>query len=98
MCGNGALSAFFVHHDPDDLDVVRQVDLFQHFFAVGHLRNRLGRNKADRIDVFEPRVNQGAQVTGFQFGGNLPAEALPRVAWAFDQCDGVANHGIAALI
>jgi hypothetical protein len=28
----------------------------------------------------------------------LPAEALPRVAWAFDQCDGVANHRIAALI
>jgi hypothetical protein len=84
LCGNGALSAFFVYHDPDDLDIVRQVDLFQHFFAVRHLRNGFGRNKADRIDVFEPRVNQGAQVTGFDLRRNLTAEALPRVAWAFD--------------
>ena len=98
MCGSGALSAFFVHDDPDDLDVIRQVDLCQDFFAVGHLRNGLGRNKADRIDVFEPGVNQGTQVTGFQFGRNLPAKALPRVAWAFDQGNGVANHRIGTLI
>src|SRR5262249_12112803 len=78
---------------PDDLDVVRHVDLFQHLFAVGHLRYRFGRHKADRIDMFEPRVDQGAQIAGFQLGGNLPAEALPRVAWAFNQCNGVGNHG-----
>jgi hypothetical protein len=28
----------------------------------------------------------------------LPAKALPRVARAFDQCDGIANHGIVTLI
>ena len=98
MRGDGALSTFFVHYDRDDFDVVRQVDLFKDLFAIGHLRNGLGGNEANRIDVFEPRVNQGAQVTGFKFGGNLPAEALPRVAWTFNQCDAVANHGSAALI
>jgi hypothetical protein len=28
----------------------------------------------------------------------LPAQALPRVAWAFDQGHGVSNHRIAGLI
>jgi hypothetical protein len=56
----------------------------------------LGETKLTASMCLNPASIRGAG-NGFSVGGNLPAEALPRVAWAFDQCDGVANHGIAGL-
>ena len=55
--GDGALRAFFIHHDADDFDVLRHIDLFQHVLAIGHLWDGFGRDEANGIDVFESRFD-----------------------------------------
>src|SRR5262249_37087452 len=80
-------------HDADNFDVARQTDLIQHLLAIGHLRDGLRRHKAYSIDVFEPRLDKRTQVTRFQFSGDLPIESLPGIARAFDQLEGIVNHG-----
>src|SRR6266513_6466055 len=89
----GALGTFLIHHNPDDFDVVRQIDLLQHLLAVGHLWDRFGRDKTYSIDVLEPRPDQRAQITHLQFRRDLPRETLPSVARAFDQFDSIVDHG-----
>ena len=66
--------------------------------AIGHLRHGFGRNEANGIHVFESRLDQRLQVMSLQFGGNLPAQPLPRVTRAFDQFHDTAKHRILWLL
>ena len=93
FCGDRTLGALFIYHDPDDFDIVQQIDLLQHLLAIGHLWDGFRRNKAHSIDVLEVRLDQRAQVTRLQFRGDLPLETLPRITRALDQLDSIVNHG-----
>ena len=90
--GNGAVRAFLVHYDADDLDVIRRPELLEYLFAVGHLRHGLWRDEAHGVDVFETGPDERAQVLDLNFGRNLPLEALPGVARAFDELYGIVWH------
>ena len=93
--GNGALCAFLINDDSDDLDVIRRVELLQHFLAVRHLRDSLRRNEAHGINVLEPRVDQRAQVLDFYFDRDLSLETLPSVPGALDKLDGISHWHLA---
>ena len=82
--GDGAVGAFFVDHDADDLDVVGRINLLQHFFRVGHLRHGLGRDERHGVNALEPGADQRAQVGSLDLGRDLAREALPGVAGTFD--------------
>ena len=60
--GDGALRAFFVDHDADDLDVIGRIEFFENVFGVGHLRDGVGRDERDGVDVLEAGADQGLQI------------------------------------
>jgi hypothetical protein len=41
--------------------------------------------------MFESGADQRLQVIHFEIGGDLAFEALPRVAWAFDEFNGIGH-------
>ena len=90
--GNGAVRAFLVHDDADDLDVVRRGELLKHLFAVRHLRHSLRRNEAHGVEVLETRADERAQILNLNFRRNLSLEALPGVARTFDELYGIVRH------
>ncbi len=81
---NRTLRALFVDHDPNDLDIIRGIELLEHFLRIGHLRDRFRGDERYRIDVLETRADQGFQVVGLQVGGDGQFQALPSVAGTFD--------------
>ncbi len=60
-----------------------------HGFAVGHLLDVLGGDEADGVDVLEAGGDELFEVGDFGGGGDEVGEALPGVAWAFDEGDGI---------
>ena len=84
---DGALRAFFVDHDADDLDVIGGIEFFQNFFGIRRLGDGVGGDERDGIDVLKARADQGLEIVGFKFGRDLAFEALPGIARAFDKFD-----------
>ena len=81
---DGALRAFFVDHDADDLHVVGRVEFFQNFFGVGHLRYGFRRDEGYRVDMLEPGADQGLQIGALDVGG----------IWPFSPCQASRGHSI----
>src|SRR5438105_1114214 len=83
--GDGALGALVVHHNADDLHIVRRVELLQHFFRIRHLRHRFGRYERHCVNVLESRCDQPAQIRNFGCSWNLLLQSLPGITRAFDE-------------
>ena len=70
-----------------------RAELFEHLFAVRHLRHGFRRDEAHRVDVPEPGRDEAAQVFHFPPGRNFSRQTLPGVARTFDELDGFHRDG-----
>src|SRR5580700_3941809 len=100
--GEGAFKAFFVHDDANDFRKLcfvgeRGEKLGHDVFAVGHLLDVLGGDEADRINMAKAGGYQFFQVSDFAVRGNKVREALPGVAWAFDELNVFGHSSYLAL-
>ena len=86
-----SLRTFFVDNDADDLHVVGRIDLFQHFIGIGHLRDGIGRDERDGVDVLESGLDESPQIGNFDVSRNPPFEPLPGIPRTLDQLEGVQN-------
>src|SRR5262249_27586056 len=93
-CLDGALSAPGVHDDADDFDVVWRIKFFEDVFGVGHLRDRVRGYERDSVNVLEASADECFQVIHFDVRGDLAFEALPSIARAFDELDGLSHRVI----
>jgi len=59
------------------------------------LRDSVGRDEADGVNVLEASGDQGLEIVGLQVGGDLAFEALPGIAGAFDELDGISSWHLA---
>src|SRR5439155_10601675 len=89
---NGALGAFFVHNDTDNLNFLRCAKLLEDPFTVRHLWHGFRRDEANRINMSETRHDQLAQVLYLPFSRDTTRKPLPCVARTFDKLDGF-GHG-----
>ena len=80
-----AFRSFFVHHDPDDLDLVRRLQLREHRFAVGHLRHRFRRDETHRVEVPKAGGDQARADIPPSAPSGFARQPLPGIARAFDQ-------------
>ena len=84
---DGALGAFAIDDDADDLNVRRRFEQFENLLGVGHLRNGCGRDEADCIDVGESGMDKAAKVSGLGLRRDDRRQPLPGVARALDEFD-----------
>ena len=94
--GNGPLRALLVDHDPDNFNIIGRIEFFQYFLRIGHLRNGFRRDKRNRIDVLEPRADQGLQIVRLDVSRNLPFQPLPGIARTLNEFYGIGHtqlHG-----
>src|SRR5215469_2054314 len=82
-----ALHAFFIHHDPDDFDVVGWIEFLEHCFGIRHLRHCFCGDERDGIDVFETGTDESVEVFRLQVSGDDSLQALPSIPRAFDKFD-----------
>src|SRR5262249_42732169 len=94
---DGALRALGVHDDGDDFDLLWRIEFFEDVFGVSHLRDRVRGNQRDGVNVPEASADECFQVIHFDVRWDLAFEALPSIAWAFDELDGLSHRVIESV-
>ena len=68
------------------------IEELQHLFRIGHLRNRGGRNEADRVDVRETCGDERLKIIRLVLRGNMHGQCLPGIARTFNDLDAVRHR------
>src|SRR5207248_10631130 len=84
---------FFINNDAKYFDTVHLSQMFKHRLTIGHLRHSFGRNKAHRVNMPETSIYQSTEIFSLPNRRNLAGQALPCVAWTFDELDGFHLNG-----